>query len=149
MPRANSFDSDEVETFPLHVKLAFETNMEWKAESRCRGNDGALRRAWIIEADEVLVMGESTYLGSDLIAIALEYCKVCPAQYNCARYALDTAPSASFVFGTWGADQTALRWLKKQDDGIAVIDEAEHAGVSVQEAARTAKRGGRKRRTAA
>ena len=47
-------------------------------------------------------MGDSFYWGA-LIALALEYCKACPVQYQCARYALHTAPSSGYIWGTWGA----------------------------------------------
>lgn len=98
----------------------------------------------------MIVLGESVYRGSDLIAIALEYCKICPAQYDCARFALRTAPSAAYVFGTWGVEQKTLRWLKKQgDEGLVVIDEAESQGVPVQVAGRAAKRRGRRQRAVA
>ena len=147
MPRANSFIDDDPSTFPLHVRLAFDTDMEWRDAGACRGNDGQLRQAWTILAKEELVMGDSIYSGAELIAVALEYCRACPAQYDCARFALDTAPAAAYIWGTWGTDMTSLRWLKKRGDaGRQVIEDAESAGVPIQVATRDARRAGRRAR---
>ena len=132
MPRGNSFVDDDLATYPLHVRLAYDQSLDWRAQGACRGYDGELRLAWSVLPKEEIVMGSSVYLGAHLIALALEYCKVCPVQYSCARYALNTAPSHTYIWGTWGAPMNDLRWLKRTGIGDDVIDDAEARGVPVQ-----------------
>jgi Transcription factor WhiB len=139
VPRGNSFVDDDLDTFPLHVRLAFDVDLTWQAEGKCRNYDGELRVAWSILPKEEITFGSSTYLGAHLIAIALEYCRVCPVQYDCARYAVQTAPSHTYIWGTWGASMNDLRWLKRQGS-TAIVDDAETHGVPVQVALREARR---------
>lgn len=140
MPRGNSFIDDDPATFPLHVRLAYDHSLEWRAEGRCRGYDGQLRLAWSILPKEEVAFGDSVYLGSELIALALEFCRGCPVQYDCARYALRTAPSHTYIWGTWGAHMADLRWAKRTEVGEAVIDRAEAEAVPVQVALTEARR---------
>ena len=95
--------------------------------------------AWSVLAKEEIQVGDSFYLGAQLIDLALEYCKACPVQYQCSRYALNTAPSSSYIWGTWGAPMPDLRWIKHH--GLEhVIDDAERDGVPVQVALKQARR---------
>ena len=139
MPRGNSFVDDDPSTFPLHVRLAYDQSLAWRAEGHCIGLGGELRLAWSVLAKEEIVVGDSVYLGAQLIDLALEYCKACPVQYHCSRYALNTAPSSSYIWGTWGAPMADLRWVKQHDLGY-VVDDAERDGVPVQVALKQARK---------
>ena len=51
---------------------------------------------------------------------------MCPVQWECAAFAVHTAPKPEQLWGTWGADMVDLRWLIRQgpETADAVIDQA-------------------------
>lgn len=63
--------------------------------------------------------------GKDLIRIALDMCRVCPQQYNCARFAVSIDAESS----TYAMPIDDLRKLLRGRDGkeraMTVIDDAE------------------------
>lgn len=123
------------------MKLAFDADRTWAEGAQCTDANGKLRYAWTVLANESIELGESVYSGSDLIALALEYCRVCPVQWQCAAFAVATAPKPEQLWGTWGADMVELRWLKRQGPVVtdAVLGHAEVTSTPVQIAVHTAR----------
>lgn len=74
--------------------------------------------------------------GAELIRMALTVCWSCPAQYDCARFAVE----GLMVAGTWAMDIGDLKWLQAQDDGVEFVLMAEALGEPVQVVVRTARR---------
>jgi hypothetical protein len=66
--------------------------------------------------------------GSELVRYALLICNTCPAQYDCATYAV----KAQMIAGTWSMPITQLRLLQKQANKHDLIDMARTNGVSMQ-----------------
>lgn len=66
--------------------------------------------------------------GSELVRYALIICHGCPAQYDCATYAV----KATMIAGTWSMPVTQLRWLQAQDDGLDLIEIARSRHAAVQ-----------------
>lgn len=144
MPRANSFDDDEFDTFPIHVRLAFGADRAPLNDGYCRTREGVIREAWTVTPSETLIIGGSRYEGRTLIRMALELCRICPVQWECTRFALATAHHHTYIWGTWGTDQTSLRWLKKQKEvGLAIVDVADSTSTPVQVAVKLARKAAR------
>lgn len=68
------------------------------------------------------------YSGSELVKYALLWCHSCPAQYDCASFAV----RGKMIAGTWGLPITQLRWLQEQDDAFDLIELARQNGIAVQ-----------------
>lgn len=142
MPAVRAYVDDEFETFPLYVRLAHGQDRSWEAKSHCRGAHGELLQAWHVLASETVVVGESQYRGSDLIKMALKFCQVCPVQWDCARTVIESCHHHTYMWGTWGADISDLRWLKKQGNerALEVIEESRSAAEPVQVTLQTMRR---------
>jgi hypothetical protein len=140
VPAEISYGND-FNAWPVHVKLAFDEDRSWAEEARCTDSNGKLRFAWTVLANESIELGDSTYDGSSLIALALEYCRVCPVQWECAAFAIHTSPKPEQLWGTWGADMVDLRWLKRQGPIVAdaVLAEASCSQTPVQVAVHSAR----------
>jgi hypothetical protein len=131
MPRAVSFVDDDVETFPLHVRLIYEADLSWSKDGKCR-TSGQGNTPWTILPKETITLGKHIVEGKVLIAMALEVCRGCPVQWDCARHALESAPHDYYIWGTWGAKMEDLRWLKRQADGLGRIEDAHETNEPVQ-----------------
>lgn len=66
--------------------------------------------------------------GSELVKYALILCSNCPAQYDCATFAV----KATMIAGTWSVPITQLRWLQNQPDALDMIEQAREDDVPVQ-----------------
>lgn len=69
--------------------------------------------------------------GSELVRYALMVCFACPAQYDCAQYAVDGQMTA----GTWSMPITQLRWLQTQEHPNELIEMARDGEVPMQKVA--------------
>lgn len=141
MPRANSFVDDEFDTFPIYVRRAFEADASFAVKGYCRTRDGVIKEAWTVLPSETLIIDGGRYEGRTLIKMALELCRICPVQWECATFALTMASEPTYIWGTWGADATSLRWLKKRGKlGTEIIRQAESTSTPVQVAVKLARR---------
>lgn len=77
--------------------------------------------------------------GAELVEYALIVCAGCIAQYDCARFAVNT--HADFVTSSMRVGD--LRWLQKQANWGKIVDIAEVVSVPIQQAVVTVRRGGR------
>lgn len=68
--------------------------------------------------------------GSEMQKLALLTCFSCPAQYDCATYALE----AGMLAGTWAMKAVDLAWLQKLDRSAAlrIVGRARRTRVAVQ-----------------
>lgn len=66
--------------------------------------------------------------GSELVKYALLICNTCPAQYDCAKYAV----KGMMIAGTWAVPVTQLRWLQGREGSLDLIDMAQINEVPVQ-----------------
>jgi hypothetical protein len=140
VPAETSYGPD-FDAWPIHVKLAFDEDRSWAEGAQCTDANGKLRFAWTVLANETVTLGDSAYSGSELIALALEYCRACPVQWECAAFAIHTAPKAEQLWGTWGADMVDLRWLHRPGPAVAdaVIAAASASATPVQVAVHSAR----------
>lgn len=98
---------------------------EWKTRARCRGmnhTEGRLAFAWISE-------------DSTMNEMALQFCGMCPAQWECASYAV----AADEPWGIWGMRYDDLIWLKRRRDAAKIIERAQRAGDPIQFTVRRAR----------
>lgn len=97
---------------------------------------------WIVSGDERTWHEGSYYRGESCEGEAMTYCRVCPQQWLCARYAVETDVRT----GTWGVPLRDISWLKKRKDGLNIIDHARVNEVTVEQAVMLVKRTGAKLR---
>jgi hypothetical protein len=133
MPRPNSLD-DGFEFLPKHIGLGMGVDRSWSEQSKCREVSDT-RWPWLVQPLEKVKVGKNTYDGESLIALALMTCQVCPVQYDCARFGIETEAAN---WGTWGCHPRRMKWLRKQPDMDRIIDRAEYAGVPLDKAISTA-----------
>ena len=55
-------------------------------------------------------------------------CAGCPAQYQCALWAIEVKEES----GTWSMEHNHLLWVIRQDDSEAIVHKAKIAGEPVQ-----------------
>jgi hypothetical protein len=126
-----------VEDLPQHMQRAFEADRTWTQRAMCHGHELSRAHAWTISAGQVVTIGDSQIPGGQVIAAALLVCAACPAQYDCARWAVTV--EAENLSGTWSALLTDMRWLISRPAALDVIASAEDEGISVQVAIRKAR----------
>jgi hypothetical protein len=126
--------------------LIFESDLSWAKEGKCQTSDGQPKAAWTILPREKVRLGKELVEGKVLIAMAVEVCRGCPVQWDCARHALDSAPNGDYIWGTWGARMEDLRWAKRLGAvGVELIEAARLAREPVQVVLRDARAAKRKR----
>lgn len=138
VPNVCGMVTGDLDDMPRYIKAALGQSRDWAVNAYCK--DDAKGVAWRVAPSDRIPMGphDSIYRGSELIAYAEAVCELCPAQYECARYAVRTEAS----IGTWGVRYELLRWLVRDSglDPIALIDAADAEDVTVQEAVCVARR---------
>lgn len=73
--------------------------------------------------------------GRALIELAVLVCQGCPAQWDCATYAV----RGLMCGGTWAMTPKNLQWLIASENPLAVIDSARESGTPVEVAVRAAR----------
>lgn len=76
--------------------------------------------AWLVPYGETLVVDGRRYTGALMEARAMSFCRACPQQWSCTRWAIEVDEPT----GTWGIPFSLLRWLKKQPDALLIVDSA-------------------------
>lgn len=120
---------------PVYFTKGQNQDRVWKQEGLCRGAasdpTNAFYQAWYAEERKVHVMPDGTRIrGAEMVAVALNTCGMCPAQWDCASWALRVDED----YGTWGMKIGDLKWLKTQPDALDIIEAARAAGEIVQAA---------------
>lgn len=91
--------------------------------------------SWKISRGEIRVVDGHRYVGETCEQHVMPICRVCPQQWLCTRYAVETDVRT----GTWGITYEQISWLKKQTDALSIIDHAKVRGRTVEEAVRIAR----------
>ena len=124
---ARSFAGSE-EDFPTYIVKALGLDRSWMDNGSCRGHDLARKQAWTCRPSETVIIAGRKLDPKELIEAALMICSTCPAQYQCANWALEVREES----GTWSMPHDDLLWLIRQDDGADIIAEAEQREEPVQ-----------------
>lgn len=118
------------EDFPTYILKVLGKDRDWIYNGACRGHDLARTTAWTCRPGDDPVPFDGIKLDpKELIKAALMICAGCPAQYQCALWAIEVREEA----GTWGMEHNHLLWLIRQDDSEAIIHQAklDHEPVQV------------------
>ena len=117
------------EDFPTYILKVLGKDRSWMDNGACRGHDLARRNAWTCRKADGVVEFDGVKLDpKELIEAALMICAGCPAQYQCALWAVEVKEES----GTWGMEHNHLLWLIRQDDSEAIVHEARIAQEPVQ-----------------
>lgn len=127
---------------PKYFTKGHDRDITWHHEAKCRGvstDPGhPFFRAWYADERKPFSLPDGTTVpGIQMADHALNECGMCPAQWDCAREAIEVQED----YGIWAMRWDDLKWLKTQADALGVIEEArtEHRtvqGVVVQLRAR-------------
>ena len=127
-PYVRAFAGGE-EDFPTYILKVLGKDRSWMDNGACRGHDLARRNAWTVRPGDAPVLFDGVELDpKELIQAALMICAGCPAQYQCALWAIEVREES----GTWGMEHNHLLWLIRQDDSEAVVHQAKVAQEPVQ-----------------
>lgn len=141
MSRITSCDGD-LDDLGVLITRAYGVERDWWKQALCRSwkTTELIPSPWQFDPTQVVLVtlsdGTTSGLtGREMIRLALMQCKRCPAQYECARYAV----KAGMIAGTWAMKIVDLKELHKLelDEAFAVIQAAEDEGVPVQVYVRT------------
>lgn len=134
MPRSAGFTPGAQP--PPYVARAHQFDDSWKTQAVCTGHikDGSpFRQAWITDRTTKHTLGSMTITGDTLIDVALTFCRICPAQWDCAIWAIQVEERC----GTWAMPiETLLPLQRNQPKAVALIERARAAGTPVQVAVR-------------
>lgn len=137
-PKNDTGHSDDLGILLL---AALELDRTWMERGACRrwryddDPEGEILRPspWHVSATATVIIAGSPVSGRELVKLALLWCHGCPAQWDCARYAVQGLCQA----GTWSMRITALKALQGDiPAALELIEEAEASGTPVQVAVR-------------
>jgi len=127
-------------TPPSYVTRAYRFDDSWKDDAVCRGHNkpgSPFQHAWTADPSNRYTIGEGdgakTVTGQMLLDVGLTFCAMCPAQWDCAIWAINVGERT----GTWGMLYDDLIWLREQKNPINIIESARGKGASVQVAVST------------
>jgi hypothetical protein len=125
--RHRAYDGTE-DDFPTYILKVLGRDRAWAEHGSCRDHELARKRAWTCRpGDDVEITGVKLN-PKELIKAALTICSSCPAQYQCALWAIEMEEEA----GTWAMEHDHLLWLIRQDDSEGIVHEARLAEEPVQ-----------------
>jgi hypothetical protein len=138
-----------MEALPVYIRRAHGHDRTWREQAQCakpnvvtewlgqpplreRDEEIQRRRVWNIDTTgprEVQLLGIKVE-AAEVEALACLICNSCPAQYDCAIYAIKARESA----GTWAMRNDWLRVLQArgEDEAIAFVEQARTDGVKIQ-----------------
>jgi len=127
-PYVRAFAGGE-EDFPTYILKVLGKDRSWMDNGACRNHHLARKNAWTLRPGDDPV----EYVGlkldpKELIQAALMICAGCPAQYQCALWAIEVKEES----GTWSMEHNHLLWVIRQDDSEAIVHKAKIAGEPVQ-----------------
>lgn len=105
-----------------------EWDASWWDGAACRGwlkDNPGRPTPWNVASNDAPVDDIPAH---KLVDYALLVCSSCPAQYACARHAVNVGERA----GTWAMRIRELRWLQGQEDSEEIIGLAERLGNPVR-----------------
>ena len=129
MARPKGTDGD-IDSLGALLTACFGLDDTWMDRGKCRNYREAHQipfdqpTPWAVE-DIQRVDGMR---GRELINAALIVCHSCPAQYDCASYAVTGRMKA----GTWSMRIGELEWLQRQSDALAIIQRARRRNIPIQ-----------------
>lgn len=136
MPRITSCDGD-IDDLGVLITRAYGLDRSWAADGRCSTwrSDDLIPSPWQFDPKQVVRLERpdgtiDELRGAEMQKMALMTCHACPAQYDCAAYALE----AGMLAGTWAMKAVDLAWLRKLDRPAAlrIIGRARRTKVAVQ-----------------
>jgi hypothetical protein len=127
-PYVRAFAGGE-EDFPTYILKVLGKDRTWMDNGACRGHHLARKNAWTCRpGDEPVTFDDIELDPKELIEAALMICGTCPAQYQCALWAVEIKEES----GTWAMKHDHLLWLIRQPDSEAIIHQARIAREPVQ-----------------
>ena len=87
--------------------------------------DERRRSPWTVKESDT-VMGIT---GKEMVAFALSGCRICPAQYDCAVFAIETEAAE----GTYSMPIEQMLKLRRRGDAIAIIEVARRTKTPTQD----------------
>ncbi len=131
-------DTMSIDDLGKLIRAAYGLDTSWRRAAACRRWEPdevtpeleAWRRwdyegpsIWQVDNDQIM----NGIRGAKLIEIALMVCHACPAQYDCATWAVKAKVQA----GTYGMKIPALLWLQTQDEPLDLIEMARAGRLAV------------------
>ena len=141
-----------LDSLPVYMRRAHGHDQDWRDGAACRLPNPKMladvrvvtkmsveeadpivrRQVWTTDtlgATHVRILGRKLP-AAEVEALATTICNICPAQYDCAIYAL----RANEEVGTWAMPQVWLEALRERGDrqAEAVIESARSQGLKVQ-----------------
>lgn len=114
------------------MAAAYGLDRTWTTKARCRewnADDELTPTPWQFDPGQRVILDDGQELrGPEMIELGLMSCFSCPAQYECAHYAVDGRVNA----GTWAMKIVDLTWLGRQPDSAAIIELARAVGAPLQ-----------------
>ncbi len=110
------------------IRAGYGLDRSWRRDAACRrwepddvSPELEAWRKWDYEGPSIWQVGHQQkangVAGWKLIEMALMVCRGCPAQYDCASWAVKALAAG----GTYGMSLPALLWLQKQDEPLELI----------------------------
>lgn len=122
------------------ITAAYGLDRDWDAEAHCRPEhyvkaSKTIPSPWQFDPNQKVTYtnsdGRETVIkGRDMIEAALLVCHSCPAQYDCATYAVQ----AEVLAGTWAMRIYDLTWLRRQPNWRELIADARRRRRPLQKA---------------
>lgn len=109
---------------PLAVRRAAAVDRSFYDDALCRTDTGVVREAWIAEPTRLYKLGSQRVRGEVMNRWAVEVCKTCPVQWECALAAITAGEAA----GVWGDTLENLRRIRHRPE---VISKAQARGTPV------------------
>jgi len=105
---------------PPYLRAALGLSRDWIISAACRGTPEASRRYWDAEP-------QGQGCKPHAARIAREFCRNCPAQWDCVIYAIESYSD----YGTWAVHAPDRKLLKAQEDWKALVEAARAEGISI------------------
>lgn len=121
--------------FDTLFDVAVGVGRNWMADRRCVTTKSD-PNPWFAVNNE-MYGPDKDVKGSELVKYALIVCASCDAQYDCARYSVQTG-SAGVIASMRAGSMT---WLQKQTDWAEIIDIAETVSIPIQQVVVTVRSG--------
>jgi hypothetical protein len=129
MARPKNTDRD-IDDLGVLITAAFGLDTSWMQDGSCY-DWGSKRPGQTTPWQAAPGRRYNGLSGNELVKYALMICRNCPAQYDCATFAVE----AKMIAGTWSMPITPLRWLQGIDDALDLIEMARELQAPMQEVA--------------
>jgi hypothetical protein len=136
MARQTAGDAN-VDQLPWAYRKGHGQPIGWKAQARCAASretvthltEGGRPSIWQVEDHKTYRRDNGEAItGAELIQIACTLCAMCPAQWDCATFAVMVEED----FGVWAMPLAMLEWLRRRRDRMQIIERARHQGRPIQ-----------------